>query len=434
MTGAIEKIHGFERFGSVLGLERMKELMDRLGNPQDGMKFIHVAGTNGKGSVSRYIYEILKENGYKTGLYTSPYILIFNERIEFDGKFITDEELEVCTTEVLAGVNEMTECGLSSPTEFEVVTAIAFVYFRKKRADFIVLEVGLGGKGDSTNIIKEPIISVISSISLDHMDRLGNSTREIAAEKAGIIKKGVPVVSNVSDTEAAKVIAKTAYAMNCAFFDVTRLKPRNVRKSLTSSSFDANFYGTEYNDIEISMIGAHQIQNAMTALAAIEALRKAGRVNIKKIGLYRGLKKARLPGRFEILRRAPYFIIDGAHNEKGAETLKTAMREHFNGRKVLMVIGVLADKDVKGILNHFYEIADDFIATEPNNERRLPAEKLCREINASGKSCIALANSVSACEKAFELGSKYNVILVAGSLYLLGEIRSVIDGKPKFTE
>lgn len=431
MTSAIERIHSFERFGSILGLERMKELMDRLGNPQESMKFIHVAGTNGKGSVCRFIYEILKANSYKAGIFTSPYINVFNERIEFNGQYITDGELEICFDEVVSAINEMTGAGFDSPTEFEVLTAVAFVYFKKKKAEIVVLEVGLGGKGDSTNIIKAPLVSIITSISLDHMDRLGNTTREIAGEKAGIIKEGAPVVSNIDDPDAAKVVARTAYWSGCVLRDVTGLKYRNLRKSIESYLFDTEIDGNVYNDVEITMLGEHQIRNAMTALSTIETLRKAGKLNLKKEGIYAGLKCAKLPGRFEILKKKPYYILDGAHNENGAAALAHTMKEHFRGEKILMVTGILADKDLNGILKHFYELTDDFIATEPTNARKLPAETLNREIRAAGKNCMAIQNSAEACEKAIEISGKYDVVLFAGSLYLLEEIRSVINGQFK---
>jgi len=423
---AIQKIHSFERFGSKLGLERMEKLMERLGNPQDGMNFIHVAGSNGKGSVCRFIYEALRENGYQAGLYTSPYVEDFCERIEFDGLYISDEDLQTCTNEVLACVDEITGMGLDSPTEFEVITAIAFVYFRKKKADYVVLEVGLGGRGDSTNIIKEPLISIIASISFDHMDRLGNTLEQIAGEKAGIIKEGIPVVSNVDDSGAAKVIARKAYELNARLYDVTKIKCANVRKTPERYLFDVNMDETAYHDVEITMIGEHQLQNALTALTVIEVLRKKEQIRIKRDGLYRGLKRARQIARFEILGKDPFVIIDGAHNEKGAEALKITMLEHFAGKKVLMVVGVLQDKDVKAILRHFYEITGDFIATEPVNDRKLAAEDLNNEILLAGKKCIAAPDPVAACQTAIGAKDKYDVVLFAGSLYLLGKIRGMI--------
>lgn len=219
----IDRIHQFNRFGMKLGLERMDELLKKLGNPQEGLQVIHVAGTNGKGSVSKFLEEGLKACGYKMGLYTSPFIERFNERIRFDGEDISDNDLEVFGRRVIAAAEEMVSEGLESPTEFEVVTAIAFLYFKEKDTDIAVMEVGLGGSGDSTNVIRRPLASVICSISYDHMDRLGDSLVEIAAEKAGIIKTGSPVISNVSEREAAVVIAKAAYKKRSPLYDVSKI-------------------------------------------------------------------------------------------------------------------------------------------------------------------------------------------------------------------
>ena len=426
MSDAIQKIRELEKFGSILGLERMSMLMEKLGNPQDGMNFIHVAGTNGKGSVCRFVYEILRENGYKVGIYTSPYIVIFNERIEFDGLYISDEDLKVCTDEVLVKVKELTDAGFDSPTEFEVVTAVAFVYFRKKNADYIVLEVGLGGRGDSTNIIKAPLVSVITAISFDHMDRLGNTIELIAGEKAGIIKEKRPVVSNTNNLSATEVMKKTAQGLNAPIYDVTNFKRGNIKKAAGSYIFDAEIIDTKYDEVEISMIGDHQIENALSALTAIELLSKNNLVKVEKEKIYSGLKKARQIARFEILEEKPYFIIDGAHNEQGAEVLNKTMKEHFAGKKVLMITGMLQDKDVDAILKHFCETADDFIATEPDNDRKLSAQALKEKIVAAGKGCIVVPNLIEACKEALNQRDKYDVILCAGSLYMLGAVRSFI--------
>lgn len=428
MTGALQRIHSFERFGIILGLERMERLMELLGRPGDGINYIHVAGTNGKGSVCRFIYEALRAEGYETGLYTSPFIRVFNERIEFDGRYISDEDLEICADEVLRAADSMVAEGFDSPTEFEIVTAIAFVYFSKKKADYVVLEVGLGGRGDSTNIIKKPLISIITSISFDHMDRLGDTLEKIAGEKAGIIKRGAPVVSNVAAESAAAVIMKAAHEAGAELYDVSGYECRNVRKTRESYVFDADICGTEYDDIEITMIGEHQMQNAMTALAALDVLRSSGAAVVSGDAVRTGFKRARQPGRFEILRKDPYFIIDGAHNEAGAEALENTMKAHFSGKKTLMVTGVLADKDVDAILRHFYGIADDFIATEPENERKLTAGELENAIISAGKSCEAVPDPIKAYQRALELSGKYDVILFAGSLYLLGKIMGAFYG------
>lgn len=428
----INKFKEFEKFGSILGLERMTALMDKLGNPQDELKYIHVAGTNGKGSVCRYIYEALQENGYKVGLFTSPFLEVFNERIEFDRHLISDEDLKLCTDKVLEKVDELVAEGEDSPTEFEVITAVAFVYFAMKKADFVVLEVGLGGRGDSTNIIKKPEVCIITSISPDHTDRLGTTLSEIAAEKAGIIKEGVPVVMNVADKEAAKVIARKAYQMNAVLHDMEKIKYAIVEKSIFGYKVDSNIYGTDYSEMEISMLGKHQVQNVLTAVTAMELLRKKQVIKVERSKLYAGLKKAKQIGRFEIMNREAIaageeetlVILDGAHNEDGAAALKKTVEELLPGKKILMVTGMLADKDTGKILEAFTSIADDFIATEPDSDRKWEATELAKTLEGLGKNCMAEADPKKAAQLALSKKDEYDVVLTAGSLYLIGAIRS----------
>lgn len=428
---AIEKIEKFEKFGSVLGLERIRKLMELLGNPEKKLKIIHIAGTNGKGSVSRYIYEGLRANGYRMGLFTSPFLQIFNERIEFDGEYIKDKELEELTDTVLEKCSVMVELGLDSPTEFEVVTAIAFLYFEQKQADIVVLEVGLGGRGDSTNIIENPLISIITSISYDHMDRLGSSLEEIAFEKAGIIKKGVPVVINVQNREAAKVIANKAYEMDAVLFDATKIKTNIKNKDLNGSNFDMNVYGTDYSEIEITMVGGHQIENVKVALIAIELLRKMKKINVERSKLYNGIKNAKQSGRFEIMSTDPCIIIDGAHNKAGAAALAEVFEENFLGKKILFVVGILKDKDSDGIISQFCRVSKEFISTEPDNTRKMTAEKLCDIIKNNNCSCKAIKNPEDACKYALSLTNEFDVVVFAGSLYLVGEIRGILKNEHK---
>lgn len=422
----VEKFKEFERFGSRLGLERMVTLMDLLGNPEKKLKYIHVAGTNGKGSVCKYIYEALQENGYKVGLFTSPFLEVFNERIEFDHQFISDEDLEKCTNMVLEKVDIMLSQGFDSPTEFEVITAVAFVYFNMKKADFVVLEVGLGGKGDSTNIIEKPLACVITSISFDHMDRLGNTIEEIAAEKAGILKEGVPAVINVDKPEAARVIARKAYEKNCVLHDVTKIKYAITDKAIEGYKFDTNIYGTDYAEVEIGMVGKHQVQNVLTALVTLELLRKAEVIKVERSRLYAGLKRAKQIGRFEVMNTEPYVIIDGAHNEDGAEALARTKEELLQGKKVLLVTGMLGDKDTKKILDSFTQMADDFVATEPDNPRKWSAAELTKALQERGKKCVTFDNPVEACKYALNHKSEYDAVMFAGSLYLIGQIRGIL--------
>lgn len=423
---AVERIEEFAKFGSVLGLERMTALMERLGNPQDGLKYIHVAGTNGKGSICRYIYEALEACGYKVGIYTSPFLEVFNERIEFHGQMISDQDLSDITDIVLAEVEKMVAEGMDSPTEFEVVTAVAFVYFAKVKADYVVLEVGMGGRGDSTNIIKDPLVSIIASISLDHIARLGNTTAAIAAEKAGIIKPGCPVVTSAKDKDALQVIARTAYEKGCVLYDTSKTKFGNVRKDLEGTTFTTVIEGTDYSDVEISMLGDHQIENAMAALTALEIMRRKGQIKVERSKLYAGIKKARQIGRFEIMERNPYVILDGAHNEDGTRVLRETMANFFPGRRILVGCGMLKDKDTEKIIENFTAFGTDFVITEPANDRKLAVEDLQKLLESHGRKCLLSGSPAEICEYARIHKNEYDGVIFAGSLYLIGEVRGIV--------
>ena len=419
----IDRIHEFNRFGMVLGLDRMEELLRRLGNPQDDLKVIHVAGTNGKGSVSKYLEEGLSACGYKMGLYTSPYIETFNERIRYDGADISDEDLEYYGQKVVSAAEAMVADGLDSPTEFEVVTAIAFLYFADRQADITILEVGLGGIGDSTNVVKSPLASVITSISYDHMAQLGSSLAEIAVNKAGIIKTGCPVIANVPQRDAAKIIARKAYAMGSRLYDISGIHAAVFDETPFSQKVSMELYEKSYSDVEISMVGRHQAENLKTALATLEILRKSGAVKLDREALYEGLKRARQPGRFEVISEDPVVIIDGAHNEAGAQALQETMAQHFAGKKILLVAGILADKEIDSIVKFLTKITDHIIVTEPDNPRKLAAEKLAEHVADFGVAAEVVSDVEAAVHRAKELADGYDVILFAGSLYLIGDVR-----------
>lgn len=419
----IDRIHEFNRFGMVLGLDRMEELLRRLGNPQDDLKVIHVAGTNGKGSVSKYLEEGLSACGYKMGLYTSPYIETFNERIRYDGADISDEDLEYYGQKVVSAAEAMVADGLDSPTEFEVVTAITFLYFADRQADITILEVGLGGIGDSTNVVKSPLASVITSISYDHMAQLGSSLAEIAVNKAGIIKTGCPVIANVPQRDAAKIIARKAYAMGSRLYDISGIRAAVSDETPFSQKVSMELYEKSYSDVEISMVGRHQAENLKTALATLEILRKSGAVKLDREALYEGLKRARQPGRFEVISEDPLVIIDGAHNEAGAQALQETMAQHFAGKKILLVAGILADKEIDSIVKFLTKITDHIIVTEPDNPRKLAAEKLAEHVADFGVAAEAVSDVEAVVHRAKELADGYDVILFAGSLYLIGDVR-----------
>lgn len=425
---AVNRIHKFDKFGSILGLERISSLMEKLGNPQEKLKIIHVAGTNGKGSVSRFLYESLEAAGYKVGLYTSPFIEVFNERIELDHSLISDEDLDEYSRRVIEKTEELVAEGKDSPTEFDVVTAIAFTYFAEKQADYVVLEVGLGGRGDSTNVIKNPMACVFTSISFDHMDRLGDTIEKIAWEKAGILKAGCPAICGVRNQSAFEVIEKESAAINAPFIDGRKMAVRDLKETTEKTQFVTDFLGEE-TEIELSMIGDYQVTNAVTALATLEYLISNDLVEITRNQVIKGFSMAKQHGRFEVMSENPYVVIDGAHNSDGARALADTSKKLFAGKKVLMVTGILADKDVDGILDNFLEITKDFIVTEPDNPRKLDKEKLAKIIMDKGGRCKTAATP----EESIEMAAKqddYDVILYAGSLYLIGRIRTVLgNGK-----
>ena len=441
MTNAVDKFHEFDRFGSVLGLERVRELLRRLGDPHEDMKYIHVAGTNGKGSTCKFLEKGLAGCGYKVGLYTSPYIEKFNERIQFDGHMISDEELEIYGDQALAKAAEMVEDGLDSPTEFEVVMATAFLYFKSKNPDFVVLEVGMGGIGDATNVIEKPLASVITSIGFDHMHVLGDTLAEIAENKAGIIKAGCPVISNVKDHDAAAVIARKAYESGSRLYDVSKIKCSTDWISPEGQQVSCELWQTDYSEVVISMIGRHQAENLKTALATIEVLRRSRDVRIERSRLYAGLKEAVQPGRFEVMcgpesEWGAYVVLDGAHNDAGAEAIKQTMADIFPDKNVLIAAGMVEKKETDKVLGHLACVTRDFIATQPNYEGRAMdaevfAEHLRMARDEAGQPlnildvCSTPAEAVEAARRQAETG-RYDVVLFTGSLYLIGEVRSIL--------
>ncbi|MBQ9014765.1 MAG: bifunctional folylpolyglutamate synthase/dihydrofolate synthase [Firmicutes bacterium] len=433
----IERIHGFDRFGIVLGMERLEELLRRLGDPQDGLRCIHVAGTNGKGSVCKFLESGLAACGYKVGLYISPFIEVFNERIQYDGRYITDEELDRYGWQAVKAAEDMVADGLVSPTEFEVVMAIAFLFYRDVQPDIVILECGMGGEGDATNIIRNPLACIFTSVSYDHMQVLGDTLEKIAATKAGIIKDGAPVISNVKDHGPAAVIARTAYQKGSRLYDVSKIRTSVDWESPVSQQVSMQLMETDYSEIEISMAGRHQAENLKTALACIEVLRRSRRIQVERSRLYEGLKNAVQPGRFEVVlgreeweregRFAPMVVLDGAHNEAGAQALQETMQRLFEGRKILLVTGILADKEVDAILDQFTKITDRILVTEPESPRRLPADQMAEKLRKRGIPPVEVTeNAEDGLAAAEEIWNEYEVVLFAGSLYLIGAIRRLI--------
>ncbi|MBQ6401005.1 MAG: bifunctional folylpolyglutamate synthase/dihydrofolate synthase [Firmicutes bacterium] len=437
----IERIHNLDRFGSVLGLERLQELLRRLGDPQKELKCIHVAGTNGKGSVCRFLEQGLTGCGYRVGLYISPYIEVFNERIQCGGRYITDGELEKYGSRVLDEMKAMTDEGLASPTEFEAVMAIAFAFFAAQKPDFVVLETGLGGIGDATNVIRDPLACAITTISFDHRDVLGDTLEEIAENKAGIIKDGAPVITNVKEHGPAAVIARKAYAEGCRLYDVSRIRCRVDWETPVSQQVSMMLWETDYSEIEIAMVGEHQAENLKTALAVLEVLRRERIVRIERSALYEGLRTAYQPARFEVVagrerwtggeKKGPAVILDGAHNEAGAKALKETVNRFFAGERILLVLGILRDKEVDAILEQMTDITGEIITTAPDSPRKLGADELADRLRSRGIEPLAVAETPEECVRAaMERKSEYDAVLFAGSLYLVGAVRRLLrDGQ-----
>ncbi len=422
---ALEYIHGTLKFGVKLGLKNITVLLDLMGNPHKNLNFVHIAGTNGKGSTAAFISSILKEAGYRVGTFTSPYLERFTERIKVDDSEISESDVARITEFVRGKVNAMIELGYNHPTEFEIVTALGMQYFYEKKCDVVVLEVGLGGRFDSTNVIDSSLVSVITAIGYDHMNILGNTLSEIAFEKAGIIKPSGEVVMYPQPREAEEVIEDV-----CAQRGATLHKVDFDSAKIVNWSVDGQvFHYDKLRNLKIALIGRHQVRNAVMAVEACRIISQKG-YTISEDAVRRGLEKARWPGRMEILKKEPIFMIDGAHNAQGAGILKEALDEYFPDRRRIFIFGVLRDKDYMSMIKTVIPGADTVIAVTPDSDRALPASDLAILLEPYCKNIHVSDTIVSAVMKAFRLSSKNDVICAFGSLYYIGKIRSMLREEP----
>lgn len=422
---ALEYINDKDKFGSRLGLESIGRLMELLGNPQERLKCIHAGGTNGKGSTSSFLSHVLKTAGYKVGLFTSPYIERFNERIQINGLDIPDETLGRLTGLIREKSNMMVEEGREHPTTFEIVTAIAFLYFEEEEADYVVLEVGLGGRFDSTNIISSPMASIITTIDYDHIDVLGKTLEEIAYQKAGIIKENSIVILYPQDPGVLGVIEEVVEDKNGELYKFPMENICINQVTEYGTSFDFSYNGQAIEDINISMLGKYQIYNAGLAITTLLVLRDKNLVKVSDEDIKKGLKETTWPGRLEVMRRNPTFLIDGAHNVQGMKQLTKALNL-FKYDKLILGIGILEDKDSSHMVQLLAPKADQIIVTEVNMPRKLKAENLSREIEKYNKNIIIEKNIKKAVEKSLELAGENDLVIFCGSLYLIGEVRTFI--------
>ena len=415
---AIAYIHSNFWKGSIPGLSRTQELLRLMGNPEKKLKFVHIAGTNGKGSTAAMTASILRQAGYKVGLYTSPYIYRFHERMQVNGAEISDEDLIAVTEYVRPFAQSMAE----QPTEFELVCGIAFEYFLRQNCDIVVLEVGMGGSWDATNVIECPEVAVITNIGLDHTDVLGSTVEEIAATKAGIFKEGGNAVIYRSSESVEKVFedicAERNISLKKADFDGLKL----LTHGLEGQTFDCG----ERKALQLPLLGVHQLKNAAVVLSVIDTLIEKG-WNITEENIREGMRTVSWPGRFDIVGRDPLFIIDGGHNPQCIEALVVNIRDYLTDRKVVALTGVLADKDYADMYKPVMPFVQEFVCVTPPNPRKLEAAELAKHLQSVGAKATPCATIEEGVRKARELSGRDGVVLCFGSLYTIGSIKEALD-------
>ena len=398
-------IEEVSRTGSILGLESIIHLMQELGNVQEMLQIIHIGGTNGKGSTGAFIESVLIEAGYQVGRYTSPAVFEAFEVWRINRENISLEDYLECLNEVKEACERMLAKGMAQPTVFEVETALAFVYFAKKNCDYVLLEVGMGGETDATNLITKPVCSVLTSISMDHMQFLGNTLEEIARVKAGIIKKGCPVITSDGQKEEVLQVIEA----------VAREKGANLvlAKDGTLSTL---------GQVSLGLLGEYQIENANLAITVCKEI-----LNISHEVIKCGLKNTYWPGRFEVLRTSPTLILDGAHNEDAAKKLATSLQNYFTNRKITYIIGVLADKEHKKMLEIMLPLAERIYTVTPPNKRALAGEILAEEVESLGQKAINCAEIEEAVREVLLSATEDEVIVAFGSLSYLKEVKEAAE-------
>jgi len=391
---SVKYLESFWKFGIKPGLQRIDRLLAKLGDPHKSLKCVHVAGTNGKGSVCAMTASVLREAGYKVGLYTSPHLMSYRERFKINGKDITEKKFSSYVSKIRKVLKSYKKNdGL--PTEFEILTAVAFKYFADEKVDIAVIEAGLGGRLDSTNVIT-PLVSVITNVGLDHTEVLGNTIKKIAAEKAGIIKKGVPVVTAATGA-ALDMILTTIIRRGAIFCAPTTRRAR----------------------VNLPLYGHHQQINAAVAVGVARELTRQG-FGISEDHIRKGLKRTNWPARFQIIRKRPFLVIDGAHNPPGAEALKAALKKRFPSKKIILILGILSYKDHKMIVSILAPLAKLVIAARPDSRFALDPEVIAKEVKSRTNNVVVANNVKTALKTALSQAGGNDVVCVAGSLITAG--------------
>ena len=427
---SIQYLESVHAFGVKKGMSNMITLMNKLGNPQEQLPIIHIAGTNGKGSVCAMLSSILQEEGYRVGLFTSPHLQYYNERIQVNWKPISNEDFALLATQVRAKCEEMVEEGYNHPTVFEYLTAMGFYYFSQQKVDFLILEVGLGGRFDATNIITRPLVSVITSIGLDHTRILGNNLIDIAGEKGGIIKKNCPVVLSCNQKEVYNRIKEIADEQQATLYysQIQNIFIHNATMEGTTFSIKTSY--NEYEDLFLLLIGSYQIQNVATVLSTLFVLQKQ-KICISTRALRKGLSKVRWAGRMEVFSKDPLIVLDGAHNPKGIEAFLQSILGLIQGRKLYVLFGALQDKDYKQMLALLLPHIDGIVLTEPKNHRAVPIQDIRNLIVQETIPVYEEKDSYKAFQIAKNQLEEGDVLCCIGSLYLVGEIQSWKKEKDK---
>ena len=410
---ALQYIHAVQWAGHKPGLTRTRTLLAALGDPHKQLKFVHIAGTNGKGSTAAMVASCLQAAGYRVGLYTSPFINRFNERIQVNGEQISDDALVRLVEQVQPAADAMQDV----PTEFEIITALGMLYFAQQKCDIVVLEVGLGGTLDSTNVIDPPACAVITALGMDHVKELGPTIADIAAAKAGIIKEGCPVVSYGGVPEADAVIRRVCAEKHAALTEVDFNKLQYDGGNLDAVEFD--FDGL--NGVRLPLIGSYQPRNAALAITALRVMRAHG-WNIPESAIRTGLETVSWPGRFELLRHAPAFLLDGSHNAHGMRATVQSLKDRFPGQKFVFLVSVMADKDVDEMLALLAPLAERFVTVTAHNPRAMPAQTLAEHIRVYGCTAEAADSIEAGVSRAEELGGE-GPVCALGTLYFSGDVR-----------
>ncbi|MDF2891723.1 MAG: FolC bifunctional protein [Clostridia bacterium] len=415
----VHYIENSMRFGCRPGLERTAKLLELLGNPHKKINFVHIAGTNGKGSTTAIVSNILKHAGYKVGTYTSPHLYRITERIVINGVHITEDSFVKYANKVIEKMKYMEANNMEVPTQFEMLTAMAFLYFEETKVDVAVIEVGLGGMYDATNVI-DAVLSVITSISYDHTDILGNTIELIAAEKAGIIKdKATVILYPQLYQEAENTVEEVSKKKSAKLVKVSAEQSTLIKFDIMGQSFDYTYEDVKLSNLNVPLLGDHQIKNATVAVTAAIELSKLG-YDIKQDHIRIGLETVQWPCRLSVVNKEPLIIIDGAHNEDGVNSLKEAFKKYLSDKNIILVIGMLGDKNYSYALQELAPLVKHLVATEPISPRALKAEQMAEMAKKYNDNVEAETDIIKAIEKAKKLADENSVIVVGGSLYLAG--------------